>query len=300
MELHPPSGNIYRETIRSMNESSPGVVSPPRNPDLFRGKVTFSGLQTVRPDAPEGFVASWKRPLMPIIETRDLRKIFRSVIRGEGLGGARRTPLLPASTRTRSRSRTSRCRSNRASWSATSGPTAPASRPRSRCSPASSSRPRASCGWPGSSPTRGAAENARNIGVVFGQRSQLYWDLPLRESFELLRAIYGVPPERYRANMAHFIELLEMERVHGDAGAPALARTSGCAATSPRRCCTTRRSFSSTSRRSASTSWPRKRSGRSSPTSTASAARRSSSRPTTLADVERLCRRIMLIDEGHR
>ncbi|MHB8147800.1 MAG: ATP-binding cassette domain-containing protein, partial [Vulcanimicrobiaceae bacterium] len=34
-------------------------------------------------------------------------------------------------------------------------------------------------------------ENARNIGVVFGQRSQLYWDLPLIESFELLRAIYG-------------------------------------------------------------------------------------------------------------
>src|SRR5487761_2356539 len=54
-------------------------------------------------------------------------------------------------------------------------------------------------------------ENARNIGVVFGQRSQLYWDLPLIESFELLRAIYGIPPERYRANIAYFIELLEMD-----------------------------------------------------------------------------------------
>ncbi|GAC1654505.1 MAG: ATP-binding cassette domain-containing protein [Vulcanimicrobiaceae bacterium] len=54
-------------------------------------------------------------------------------------------------------------------------------------------------------------ENARNIGVVFGQRSQLYWDLPLFESFELLRAIYSVPRERYRANLERFREMLEMD-----------------------------------------------------------------------------------------
>src|SRR5579872_6818695 len=54
-------------------------------------------------------------------------------------------------------------------------------------------------------------ENARNIGVVFGQRSQLYWDLPLRESFELLRAIYDVPRARYRRNLDEFVEILEME-----------------------------------------------------------------------------------------
>lgn len=53
-------------------------------------------------------------------------------------------------------------------------------------------------------------ENARNIGVVFGQRSQLYWDLPLAESFDLLRAIYRIPSDRYRANLSHFVELLEM------------------------------------------------------------------------------------------
>jgi ABC-2 type transport system ATP-binding protein len=54
-------------------------------------------------------------------------------------------------------------------------------------------------------------ENARNIGVVFGQRSQLYWDLPLVESFELLRAIYGIPRDRYRANLAAFTDLLQMD-----------------------------------------------------------------------------------------
>ena len=53
--------------------------------------------------------------------------------------------------------------------------------------------------------------NARNIGVVFGQRSQLYWDLPLIESFELLRAIYAIPAERYARNLAEFTSLLEMD-----------------------------------------------------------------------------------------
>jgi ABC-2 type transport system ATP-binding protein len=54
-------------------------------------------------------------------------------------------------------------------------------------------------------------ENGRNIGVVFGQRSQLYWDLPLIESFELLRAIYGVPAKTYRRNLDEFTALLEMD-----------------------------------------------------------------------------------------
>jgi ABC-2 type transport system ATP-binding protein len=54
-------------------------------------------------------------------------------------------------------------------------------------------------------------DNARNIGVVFGQRSQLYWDLPLVESFELLRAIYSIPKDMYQRNLQRFIEMLEME-----------------------------------------------------------------------------------------
>lgn len=56
------------------------------------------------------------------------------------------------------------------------------------------------------------SDNAENIGVVFGQRSQLYWDLPLRESFELLRAIYDVPRDRFRQNLAHFSAILDLER----------------------------------------------------------------------------------------
>jgi ABC-2 type transport system ATP-binding protein len=59
-------------------------------------------------------------------------------------------------------------------------------------------------------PWKQRKENARNIGVVFGQRSQLYWDLPLIESFELLRAIYGVPRDHYRRNLDEFVEILDM------------------------------------------------------------------------------------------
>jgi ABC-2 type transport system ATP-binding protein len=52
--------------------------------------------------------------------------------------------------------------------------------------------------------------NAMNIGVVFGQRSQLWWDLPLDESFRLIGRMYRVPDARYRANLAMLTELLDM------------------------------------------------------------------------------------------
>ncbi|HWI66488.1 MAG TPA: ATP-binding cassette domain-containing protein [Symbiobacteriaceae bacterium] len=54
-------------------------------------------------------------------------------------------------------------------------------------------------------------ENARQIGVVFGQRTQLWWDLPTIESFELLQHIYKVPADKYQRNMARFKDLLGLE-----------------------------------------------------------------------------------------
>jgi ABC-2 type transport system ATP-binding protein len=59
-------------------------------------------------------------------------------------------------------------------------------------------------------PHRQRVEHARRIGVVFGQRTQLWWDLPTIESFELLRHVYRIPLERWRANLAVFDELLEL------------------------------------------------------------------------------------------
>jgi len=59
-------------------------------------------------------------------------------------------------------------------------------------------------------PSRHRTELARRIGVVFGQRTTLWWDLPLHDSFELLRRIYRIPAERYRANLATYVELLDL------------------------------------------------------------------------------------------
>jgi ABC-2 type transport system ATP-binding protein len=63
----------------------------------------------------------------------------------------------------------------------------------------------------GLTPWRQRERNALNIGVVFGQRSQLWWDLPLIESFKLVAKMYRVEPERYQRNLGHFRELLEMD-----------------------------------------------------------------------------------------
>ena len=62
---------------------------------------------------------------------------------------------------------------------------------------------------------RGASvvKHVARIGAVFGQRTQLWWDLPVIESFELLRDIYRVPPERYRKTRDELIALLDLERL---------------------------------------------------------------------------------------
>jgi ABC-2 type transport system ATP-binding protein len=60
----------------------------------------------------------------------------------------------------------------------------------------------------GVDPSRRRTRLARRIGVVFGQRTTLWWDLPLRDSFDLLQKIYRTDPDRHRANLAEFSELL--------------------------------------------------------------------------------------------
>lgn len=60
-------------------------------------------------------------------------------------------------------------------------------------------------------PSRNRTQNTRNIGVVFGQRSQLIYDLPPRDTFELLRRMYAVPARQFTANLDRFIELLALD-----------------------------------------------------------------------------------------
>ena len=63
----------------------------------------------------------------------------------------------------------------------------------------------------GMTPSKQRIELAKRIGAMFGQRIQLWWDLPLIDSFELLRHIYRVPAERYHANLARFRDVLDLD-----------------------------------------------------------------------------------------
>ncbi|KXB96918.1 MAG: sugar ABC transporter ATP-binding protein [Chlorobi bacterium NICIL-2] len=63
----------------------------------------------------------------------------------------------------------------------------------------------------GISPQQNRKAVVQNLGVVFGQRTQLYWDLQLRESFELLRRIYRVDAKTFRENMEMLQDILGLE-----------------------------------------------------------------------------------------
>jgi ABC-2 type transport system ATP-binding protein len=62
----------------------------------------------------------------------------------------------------------------------------------------------------GIEPSHRRTDLARRIGVVFGQRTTLWWDLPLRDSFALLQKLYRVDPTRHRRNLAEYVELLDL------------------------------------------------------------------------------------------
>ena len=68
-----------------------------------------------------------------------------------------------------------------------------------------------SCLINGRTPWKQRREHVAEIGVVFGQRSQLWWDVPVGDSFDLLRDIYRVPESRYRKNAAELTQRLQLE-----------------------------------------------------------------------------------------
>ena len=55
-------------------------------------------------------------------------------------------------------------------------------------------------------------ENARNMGVVFGQRTQLLWDIPVSESLNLMKYMYKVPKEQFKYNMELFSDILGIDQ----------------------------------------------------------------------------------------
>lgn len=63
----------------------------------------------------------------------------------------------------------------------------------------------------GLEPYRNRKKNAKNIGVVFGQRTQLWWDLPLSETYTVLKEIYDVSDEDYKERMNFFEDVLGLQ-----------------------------------------------------------------------------------------
>lgn len=62
-------------------------------------------------------------------------------------------------------------------------------------------------------PYKNRIEHVRQIGVVFGQRSQLWWDVPVIDSFELLKDIYSISNAKYHANLEELTELLNLKEL---------------------------------------------------------------------------------------
>lgn len=62
-------------------------------------------------------------------------------------------------------------------------------------------------------PWKDRMQHVARIGVVFGQRSQLWWDLPVADSFELLRDIYRVDAQRFKHNLDELVQALDLSLI---------------------------------------------------------------------------------------
>lgn len=60
-------------------------------------------------------------------------------------------------------------------------------------------------------PHRNRVQNARNLGVVFGQRTQLWWDIPVSDTFDVLRHMYRIPKEDYERAIGRFADILAID-----------------------------------------------------------------------------------------
>ncbi len=70
-----------------------------------------------------------------------------------------------------------------------------------------------SCVIDGRIPWENRIEHVKQIGVVFGQRSQLWWDIPVIDSFELLKEIYSIPTPNYNNKLEELTELLQLQEL---------------------------------------------------------------------------------------
>lgn len=65
----------------------------------------------------------------------------------------------------------------------------------------------------GMNPVKDRIKYVKEIGVVFGQKSQLWWDIPAEESFDLLKDIYKIPDKEYEKNKKELVDILHLEEI---------------------------------------------------------------------------------------
>lgn len=65
----------------------------------------------------------------------------------------------------------------------------------------------------GRTPWKDRINHVKDIGVVFGQRSQLWWDVPVADSFELIKDIYKVPDNKFKSNMRMLTDMLNIDEI---------------------------------------------------------------------------------------
>src|SRR6202048_3418210 len=136
---------------------------------------------------------------MTIIETRDLRKVFRSLVRRPGIAGTLRT-LFSREYEDKAAVEGITMALEEGELVGYIGPNGAGKSTTIKMLTGILVPTAGMLRIAGIVPYQNRMANARNIRVGFRQSSQLYWALPLRESFELLRAIYDVPRARYLEN----------------------------------------------------------------------------------------------------
>ena len=64
----------------------------------------------------------------------------------------------------------------------------------------------------GIEPYKNRKANALQVGLVFGQRTQLWWDIPVRDTLELYRKLYNIPEQTYKRNLEIFNDILDLDK----------------------------------------------------------------------------------------
>ncbi|WEH17365.1 ATP-binding cassette domain-containing protein [Streptomyces sp. VNUA24] len=144
-----------------------------------------------------------------VIEARGLSKVFRTTVRRPGLAGALRSLVSPQRV-DKVAVRDVEFSVGRGELLALLGPNGAGKSTTIKMLTGILTPTSGEAVVAGVVPHRDRERNAHNIGAVFGQRTQLWWDLPARDSFEILRDIYGVPEGQFRDRIEEFDGLLEL------------------------------------------------------------------------------------------